>query len=417
VRVAFILREFPSVSETFVLDQITGLLDRGHEVEIFAERPGRDVCAYSRDIEKYRLKEKVCYRPSMPVSFPIRAFKAIWLFFTNVGADSPILMDSLNILRHGREAWVLRLFYAALRFRGKGTYDIIHCHFGTLGLEGLWLRDKGVIDGKLIVSFRGVGLSWYLKKFGSHVYDDLFARGDLMLPASGNHARKLIELGCERSKILLHPEGIHLERFVCARPREGRAGKVCLLTVGRLVEKKGVEYSIRAAARLAERYPDLEYDLVGEGPLRKPLMRLAKDLGVSKNIIFHGSKPREDVIKHLMKAQVFIAASVTADDGDTEGAPSSSKEAIAAGLPIVATRHGGIAELVDNEVTGFLVDERDSEALADKVAYILDHEDVRERMGAAGRRVVGEKYDIDRLNDRLVEIYENISTVREKGGV
>lgn len=408
MRIAFILREFPAVSETFVLDQITGLIDRGHKVEIFAERPGKDACTHG-DIEKYRLMERVVYRPAMPRSFPARVLKAIGLLIINVGSYFPILADSVNIFRHGREAGVLRLFYAALRFRGKGKYDIIHCHFGPLGLEGSWLRDKGIISGRLITSFRGVGVSWYIEQRGAHIYDELFERGDLMLPVTDNCTRKLIELGCQGPKMLLHPEGIHLDRFVPVKRGLCLAGKVCLLTVGRLVEKKGVEYSIRAAARLVERYPELEYNIVGDGPLRKPLMRLTMDLGVFKNIIFHGSRPQEDIIKHLGKAQIFIAASVTAGNGDAEGAPSAIKEAMASGLPVVATRHGGLPEMVEDEVTGFLVEERDSAALAEKITRLIEKEDVRERLGKAGRALVKERYDIEKLNDKLVEIYENVA--------
>jgi colanic acid/amylovoran biosynthesis glycosyltransferase len=167
------------------------------------------------------------------------------------------------------------------------------------------------------------------------------------------------------------------------------------------VEKKGIEFAIRAIAAVARTGRRLRYDVIGDGPLRSRLQRIVAELGITDIVIIHGSKKKSEVIAMLDCAHVLLAPSVTAEDGDREGIPVAIMEAMAAGLPVISTRHSGIPELVRDGVSGYLVEERDVESLASKIADIVDHPEAWVELGWAGRGIIEHDFNIDLLNDNL----------------
>ena len=196
------------------------------------------------------------------------------------------------------------------------------------------------------------------------------------------------------------------------RTREGRVRgpdePTRIVVVGRLVEKKGVSHAIEAVARLRDSGRAVRLSIVGDGPLRLELESMVEALRVGDRVQFLGSKTREEVAEILAAAHLLLAPSVTAADGDQEGIPNTLKEAMAAGLPVVSTLHSGIPELVEDGRSGFLVPERDSEALADRVGWLVDRPDSWPDMGRAGRSRVEAEYDIAKLSMRLVELYQSV---------
>jgi len=179
-----------------------------------------------------------------------------------------------------------------------------------------------------------------------------------------------------------------------------------LLTVARLVEIKGHEYALRAIAKVRARYPNLRYDLVGDGPLRKKLTALIAELGLNDAVTLHGSRSETDVREFFAQAHAFLLTSVNVE-GDEEGQGLALQEAQACGLPVIATRHGAFPEGVAPENRSWLVPERDVEALASKLCELVDAKDRWPVIGHAGRNFVKQRYDIRALNKQLVEIYRD----------
>ena len=153
----------------------------------------------------------------------------------------------------------------------------------------------------------------------------------------------------------------------------------------------------------------VEYELAGEGPLRERLEAEGRRLGIGGRVRFLGWQSQEQVRAALERADLLVAASVTADNADEEGIPNVLKEAMAVGVPVVSTRHGGIPELVEDGVSGILVPERDPEALAAQLGKLAAHPERRAELAAAGRVRVERDYDIERLNDRLVTLFAGLS--------
>jgi colanic acid/amylovoran biosynthesis glycosyltransferase len=233
----------------------------------------------------------------------------------------------------------------------------------------------------------------------------LFQTVDAVTVNSEYTRAKIIELGCPAERIHNLHVGLNLDQFPFLDRVRQPAEPARLLTVGRLVEKKGIEYAIRAMATLQHNYPVLRYEIIGDGPLRSSLEQLTQKLGLEGKVVLHGARDSQFVQERMAAAHVFILPSVTAADGDQEGTPVSLMEAQASGLPVLATRHSGIPEVVLDGVSGFLLPERDVEGLAQKLVYLLENPEVCRALGARGRQHVENQFDLRKLNQDLAVIY------------
>ena len=403
MKIAFIVGMFPALSATFIQNQVTGLLDAGFDVRIFAGKNPKESKVHP-DFLKYRVGERIRYF-SIPLNKALRILKAMALFLLYFPKAPGKLLKSLNVIKYGKEALSLNLFYHLIPFLGKrNKFDIIHCHFGPNGTIGAYLRELG-IEGKIITTFYGYDLTSYPLEEGPGVYKKLFAGGDLFLPICGYFKQKLIDYGCETGKIRVHPVGIDLEKYRFSERRIQPGGTVNILTVGRLCEKKGFEYGIRAIATLSRNFKNIRYLIAGDGPLRENLFSLTAELNIRQYVEFVGPVDQEELVVLYEKSQLFLLPSVTARDGDQEGTPTVLLEAQAMGLPVVSTRHSGIPEITADGQSGFIVPEKDTGALCERLTYLLSHPGLWPEMGGKGRAFIEKHFDIQTLNRQLAKYY------------
>ena len=401
LKIAFLLGHCPALSETFILNQITGLIDRGHQVDLYAESP-RGTMVHP-DVVRYDLSSRTRYWRAESGQRWRRWFDGLTFV-----ARSAVHMRLGPVLA-GMSALGARSLKAASRawpVVEDGRYDVIHCHYGPLGIQGMTLRKLGLLDGALITSFHGYDLSLCLRSEGAGMYSRLFAIGDLFLPVSRNWRERLIGLGCPESKVVVHRTGMDCQRFAYRARPAATDGSVRVVSIARLVEKKGIEYAIRAVAELAAAGRRIEYTIVGDGPLAEELHQLTSELGVERAVRFVGQRAQPEVIRILDESHLLVVPSVVARDGDEEGIPVVLMEAMAMGLPVVATHHSGIPELVEHGVSGLLVAERDVQALARAITELADAPQLWSAFGHAGRSRVLAEHDIGRLNDSLVMLYQ-----------
>ena len=413
MKIAFFVTEFPSISETFILNQITGLLDRGHEVTIYARTPQARPLVHL-DVEKYHLLDRTFYcgpYRTIPPNRFLRLIKAIFYMINNYNNKSVPYKKLLMVIKSEKKAASLSFLYQITTFLSRGgihSHDIVHCHFGPNGNLGAWLKDLGIIEGKFVTTFHGYDVSRYVKEKGSNVYDFLFKTGDLFLPISERFKEKLIQLGCDKQRIAVHPMGVDTSRFLFTPRKPREDGKVRILTIARLVEKKGVQYGIQALAKVLKKYPHLEYKIAGDGPSKTELKSLIDGLNVNGHVKLLGWKRHEEIVELMRNADILLAPSVTGKDGDQEGIPVVLMEALAQGLPVLSTQHSAIPELVQDGKFGLLVPERDVDALAEKLEYLIEHPERWSEMGRAGRDYVTIYYNIDKLNDQLANLYRRL---------
>ena len=407
MRIAFIVDVFPALSETFILNQITGLIDRGHKVDIYACTHRRDSKIHE-DVFKYGLLHTTSYRPFMPNNKFERLLKGLYLFLSNLRRNPVALVRSLNIFKYGKEAVSLGLLYSSIPFIGKGPYDIIQAHFGPNGLRAIRMRELGVITAKIVTMFHGYDIRSGIQN-GPKLYAKLKEDGDAFLSISPYNKQHLLRFGFEPNKIVDHPVGIDTLRFTShwkskLYRNHSERGTVKILTVARLVPEKGLEYGIRSIKEILKRnpYTQIQYNIVGAGEQRSQLEELTRTLNLTGVVRFMGSLDQSEVQNALCEADIFLLPSVN------EALPVCLMEAQATELPVVASTVGSIDKIVRNGVSGFLVPERDVDGLAEKLIYLIEHPEVWPEMGRAGRAFIEANYDIEKLNDRLVEVYTRL---------
>lgn len=405
MKIAFLVTEFPSISQTFILNQITGLMDLGHQIEIFALESSKNGKEHP-DVLNYDLLDKTTYFLKIPKNWLSRAINGMALLLTNFWRYPAPVIKSLNIPKYGKLAGSLTLFYRILPFLGKGPYDIVHCHFGPMGIIGMTCLQTGALSGKLITAFHGYDLTTYIKKNGSHVYSRLFEYCDLCLPISEHWKKTLQQIGCAENKIKVHRMGVDIHQFTMKQEYRQQNEKLRILSIARLVEKKGIEYSIKAMADVAKHHPHAEYLIIGDGPSRNQLEQLVCRQGLEKQVRFLGWMKQDEIIRIMGQSDILVAPSVTSESGDQEGIPVVLMEALAMGLPVVSTYHSGIPELVHDGESGFLVPEKNVAGLARKLSILIEDEKLRHRLGQRGRQYVEKHYDLTRLNSQLEKIYK-----------
>ena len=410
LKIAFVVGQFPILSETFILNQITGLIDLGHDVDIYAAKPSvsRTSKVHS-DVLAYQLLERTYYCPTMPHNRIWKMIRGLGLFLINFWKAPSVFLRALNVFKYGRGG-ALDLINRAIPFLHRPDYDVIHSHFGPNGLLAVRLKELGLIQAPIITTFHGFDVNVGPLRYGSDMYKELFREETIYTVNSAFTMRKVIDLGCPEKQVHKLSVGLDPAKYPFRERTLRPSEPVKIITVARLVEKKGIEYSIRAVSIVAKRYPQAQYQIVGDGPLRGTLEQLIEELHVSTNVKLLGWKTQDEVRDFYGGAHMFILPSVTASNGDMEGQGLVLQEAQAMGLPVVSTLHNGIPEGVLDGQSGFLVPERDVNALAEKLFYLIEHPELWPAMGRAGRKFVEQHYDIKQLNKELVELYHRVIT-------
>ena len=319
------------------------------------------------------------------------------------------------------EGWPARLWSGAFgehwtpwflpRLRARRT-AVVHAHYGTNATNALpfvWFERL-----PLVVSFYGFDVA-YARAPWRH---PLYAKYLLLLPlvlrcasrllvVSESLRRELIGLGAPAERVEVHRTGVDTSRFAPAARAADAAGPAVVMC-GREVEKKGFEYGFDALARVKGRGRRFRvlFHGTGNGPLRERLAAQVVRLGLAD--VVESVDPRVPTWEVLRRAELILAPSVTAADGDREGLPTVLVEAAASGLPAVASRHAGIPELVVDGTTGILCDERDVAGLAGALERLLDDAELRRRMGEAARARAVEGWDAERLLLRREAIYDEV---------
>ncbi len=416
MKIAMVVGRFPVLSESFILNQITGLLDRGHQVDIYALDGLSQDSLRHPSVDQYQLLRRTYASRVVPANYWHRLWGAFIFLLTQGYRNPGLCLRALNVTCYGKRALSLRLLYGVMGLLDQPAYDVVHCQFGVYAMQGisptdpggLLLRDLGALRGKLVTTFRGFDISWYVSYYSDRVYAELFERGELFLANCEFFRQRAMALGCPPERIQVLRSGIDVKKFAF-RPRTlPSEGKLRVVTVGRLVEKKGIEYGIRAIAALGAERSQLEYWIIGDGPLRSSLSALIETLNLGDTVQLLGWKNQAELITLLDQAHLLIAPSVTASNGDQDAPVNTLKEAMAMGLPVIATAHGGIPELVEDGVSGFLVPEQDAGAIAAKLRHLIQHPEIWPLLGQAGRHQVETQYEIETLNDTLVSLYHQL---------
>jgi colanic acid/amylovoran biosynthesis glycosyltransferase len=329
---------------------------------------------------------------SLPVPRPIRL----------TGHDAPFARYRMEAYR--RLHWA-PIFHRSVR---RAHPALIHSHFAVDGTDALGMQKD--LHLPMVVTLHGFDVSTSDENFARNRSGRLFLSRRQQLWQTVSHfvcvSKAIREIalraGYPEQKLIVRYIGIDCEKFVAA-PASNREEDL-ILFVGRLVEKKGCEYLIRAVAQLRERRRDARLVIIGDGPLRSELEQLALSQRVPAE--FLGVQGPDAVRGWMQRARVLSNPSVTAANGDTEGLPMVFAEAQATGLPVVSTLHSGIPEGVRDGETGLLARERSVEELASHLERMLADRAFWAACSERAKRWIREQFDIRRCTAGLEEVYD-----------
>lgn len=314
----------------------------------------------------------------------------------------------------GVEAWLYRttlLSPTFFRVFQNGRFDIVHAHFGSGACYAL--PYVGRFDLPLVVTFHGHDVPLLLSAERFHPANWgywvcsrwLFARADLMLTVSEDLRALLISAGAPAAKVVVHRLGIDTE----LAPRVEQTDEcIVLFMAGRMVEKKGFEYGIRAFAEALQKYPCLRLRLIGEGERRRDYERLIRQLGLAGHVEMTGVVSHLELLEAMRRSDIVLVPSVIAGDGDREGIPMIVYEAASLGMPTIASKHGGIPEVIEDGVTGILVAERDVAAIAGSLLELIENPARRRSLGEAASQKARREFDIRKRTDDLEARYDEV---------
>jgi colanic acid/amylovoran biosynthesis glycosyltransferase len=374
MRIAHICTKFNRISETFIYDLILGLEHAGTENHVLT---AARLNAKERPFPRVRL---------LPI--PLRrqvlfAIRKRWLNTYHFPLPRPATREALQDIRP----------------------DVILAHFGGAGAAIAPVARE--LDIPLVVVFHAFDL--FMRHFTPATYAALWAAGAQAVAISEHGKRRLLELGCPAERARVIHCGVDTSRFSVASEARVNAHDVRLVSIGRCVEKKGFDDLIRAVGAVRDRIPrPVHLDIWGNGPLKRRLEALTRQLGLSNVVTFKGGVASRDVPQLLRLYDAFVLPSKTARNGDMEGIPITIMEAQAAGLPVVATLHAGIPEAIPTANRDLLAREGDVADLVEKLALLISRRAQRGEIGMRGRQWVLEHFTLNDETAAYQRLFEEV---------
>lgn len=283
--------------------------------------------------------------------------------------------------------------------------DLMHVYFGHTGVHLLPFMLRW--PKPCVVSFHGMDIQPREDRPGYlETLKAMLEFLPLVLARSHSLKQRLIDLGCHPDKVRINRTGIPMDQFPQVRRDYPAEGRWRFVQACRLIEKKGLDVSLRAFAAFCQEYPRSDFTIAGEGPLREEMERLAADLGVADRVHFAGFLNGPSLCELYQNSHAFLHPSQTTADQNQEGIPNSMLEAMATGLPVLATYHGGIPEAIHDNETGLLVEERDGDRLLDNLFRLAREDGLWQKIGDAAARDVRENFEHSAQIAKLEAIYD-----------
>ena len=406
--VAFILKGYPRLSETFIAQEILALERAGMDIEIVSLRAPRDDKIHPVHRE---ITANVRYLPEYIHDDPMRVMRG-WLKAWRLPG-----------YRAARAAWLrdLRRDFTRNRIRRWGQALVLAAElperFGRLHSHFLHTPASVTRYAALMRS-----VPWTCSAHAKDIWTspdweltDKLGSADWTVTCTEFGWRHLCGLAADSGRVHLVYHGLDLERFERGPvTRSGSDGSqaqepVKLLTVGRAVEKKGIDTLLEALARLPEGL-NWRWHHVGGGELSAALEAQADGLGLSDRVTWHGSQPQEFVLNLYRTSDVFVLPCRVAGDGDRDGLPNVFMEAMSQGLPCVSTPVSGVPEIIREDVTGYMVEPDNVSMLVKALHALIANPEKRERFGRAGEQRVRTQFDHRSGVERLLELFDHPTT-------
>lgn len=287
------------------------------------------------------------------------------------------------------------------------SYDIILCENGVLGKKMIRIKEEQDIKAKLITFFLGPDITHNGEiKYGS--YDQLFTGGDLFLPTCEYVKNKLYSKGLDLNKTHIICPGIDCNKFKFRLQLPDIDKEIRLITVGNFDYVSNIESAIKAFKSIVAVYPKSILTVVGNGKLQQRIIHIIERLGLKNKVKLVGALNQRELINELYQSHIFLYSSSTQKNGVQQGVADTVKQAMAIGLPVVAAHHGGILDLVQDSVTGFLVSENDHDKLAHKTRNLIRYPTKWPKIVLEARYKIAKYMNVQNTCSKLEKILLNL---------
>ena len=412
-QIGYIVRSYPRLSQTFILNEILALEQLGRRIHIFALTDPQ---------------EPVVQPQVGAVCAPVRYLDAALR-----RRRAAILGEHIQVARAHPQRYLATLYYV-LRHRdwdaGYSAASRYTCFLHAVYLARLLRRAQAWPEHRIahlhahfahdpaliaLLVHRLIGISYSFTAHARDLYQipvtalvERSARADAVITCCGANLRYLQEVApaAVQEKARLIPHGADLREFQPGPPPVRATEPPLILSVGRLVEKKGFPDLLHACGQLKQWGHAFRCVIYGDGPLRAALTATITQLGLGDDVVLAGEHPQQALLPVFQQAAVFALTPFITEDGDRDGVPNVLVEAMACGVPVVSTAVAGIPELVEHDYNGLLVAPHDVPALAGALAALLGDPARRERMGAAARRTVVERFDLQTAARQLAGLFD-----------
>jgi len=397
--IGIVLKGYPRLSETFIAQEIRELERLGFQITIYSLRHPYDVASHPIHEE---IDATVVYLPEYLHQEPARTLRALLYALASPGlwrAGARLLADWWRDRSRNR----LRRFGQALVLNRELTrrHDLLYAHF--MPPPASVARYASTLGGiKFRISAHAKDI-WTLQEW--ELVQKLRDCRWLVTCTAANH-HYLQSLTSEPDKVHLLYHGIDLNRFAPPESHHGREStRTELVSVGRLVEKKGYQYLLQALASLPESL-QWHFTHIGGGELRERLQQQATELGIDQHISWLGAQPQQRVLEQFRQSDIFVLPSIIGEDGDRDGLPNVLMEAQSQRLTCLSTDISGIPELIKHGESGWLVAQKDAAALSDALRTLITDKPLRERLANAGLQSVTSNFSHSSCITRLHKLLE-----------
>lgn len=398
MKIKLVVNTFPTASETFLFNLVTGLEKSGIKVTVCASAKSNETNLYSNKLKDWSGDIQII--STKPDSFSN---------FSNIAAhiiSNPIFFFKLIRLKGFKKGFINFIYTSSLL---KGKPDIIHFSFSGLGITYLdcleHLKKAGV---KTLVSCRGSAekvkpLLEPERKINMRL---LFSQIDLIHCVSKDMRDGLLSLVLISEKTFINYPSIETDKFVKKKSTViGYQSKYSIITIGRLHFQKGYVYALQAVKQLAEKNIPFVYHILGEGPDRPMLTYLINELRLSDHVILHGKVNSEQVLEMLNDSDVFLLPSLY------EGVSNAALEAMAMELPVISTQAGGMAEVIEHGENGLLTDWRTPDNMAEQLVWLYENPNEGIKMGKKARITVQSLFSLDNQINIFIDQYKSILNI------
>lgn len=301
-------------------------------------------------------------------------------------------------------------FLYSLSFFKKNKPDIIHAHW-TLPQGLIGIIAKGILKIPCVTTIHGSDV-FGLRSNIFRALNRVVIRNSDACTANSKATGRIARQGYNKGNIRVVPMGVDTDDFlkthdIASLKRKFKVEGPVILFVGRLIDLKGTAFLIKAVPAVIQRFPAAKTFVIGSGPQKAELTRLADSLNVANHIVFMDEVPQDELVPFYSMADVFVLPSIINENGETEGLGVVLLEAMACQTPVVGSNVGGIQDIIHDGITGLLANQKDSHSIAEKINILLSDTHLRQNIIKNGLRLVKESYSWEVISDRFILIYED----------